>query len=354
MEFKGKQIYTEEDISVGDPYRQGYAEGLQNFVEELNRKGAEARRRFVSPEEFPQKLESYRREYLRMLGVAHMDVSAPERYDCEEVGQDEICKIYRYALHMQEGIPFYGILFVPHERKHPAPLVICQHGGHGTPELAANMHGKNNYGNMIQRTLERGAIVFAPQLLLWRHRGESDAQRTHPIPHDRRQLDASLKRFGLSITGLEISFLRRAIGFFSQMEEVDAERIGMMGISYGGYFTLHTMAADTRIKVGYSNACFNDRHYYPSFTDWYYKNAGNRFQDAEVAALCAPRKLFLSVGKADPVFDYRHAVSEAERVKDYFKAFGKEENLVFQVWEGGHTVSNTNEGYDFFFGALNA
>ena len=37
-------------------------------------------------------------------------------------------------------------------------------------------------------------------------------------------LDAT---FVLSITGLEITFIRRAISFFSEMEIVDAEKIGI-------------------------------------------------------------------------------------------------------------------------------
>ena len=353
MEFKGKRIYTEEP-STGDAYRQNYVDGMQSFLEKLNRAGADARKRFMPPEGFSERIEDYRRAYLEMLGIADMDVSAPEHYECEAVGEDDLCKIYRYVLHMKEGIPFYGLLFVPHERRTPAPLMICQHGGHGTPELAANMHGKNNYNCMIQRTLERGAVVFAPQLMLWRCNGESAAQRTHPIEYDRRRLDASLRRFGLSITGLEITFIRRAISLFSEMDWIDGERIGMTGISYGGYFTLHTMAAEPRIKVGYSNACFNNRDCYPAFTDWYYAGSGYRFQDAEVAALCAPRKLFLSVGTQDPLFDYQKAIPEAERAKVYYEAFGKPENLVFQVWEGGHTVSSTDEGFDFLFEVLDA
>lgn len=353
MEYKGKKIYTEEP-QTGDRYRQNYESGLQKYIEKLNQKGAQVRKEFMPPETFPQKIEEYRREYLTMLGIDGMDISAPERYECEEIGEDEMGKIYRYALYVTEEIPFYGILFVPHERPQKAPLVIAQHGGSGTPELAADMLGRNNYNHMIHRVLERGAIVFAPQLLLWRFKDDKClTQRQHNIPYDRKIMDASLKRFGLSITGLEIAFIRKAISFFSHMEGVDPERIGMLGLSYGGYFTLHTMAADTRIKVGYSNACFNDRDHYTRFTDWSYKDAGYRFQDAEVAALCAPRKLFLSVGTADTVFDYRHAIPEAERVKDYFKAFEKEENLIFTVWEGGHTVNDSDEGYDFLFDALN-
>lgn len=354
MEFKGKQIYTEE-ASTGDRYRQNYEHGLQKYIEKLNQRGAEVRTKFMPPETFPQRIEEYRREYLRMLGIDGMDVSAPDRYECEKIAEDEMSIIYRYALYVTEEIPFYGLLFVPHVRQNPAPLVIAQHGGGGTPELAADMLGKNNYNHMIQRTLERGAIVFAPQLLLWRFKDDKClTQRQHNIPYDRKIMDASLKRFGLSITGLEIVFIRKAISFFSKMDGVDPEKIGMLGLSYGGYFTLHTMAADTRIKAGYSNACFNNRDHYTHFLDWCYKDAGYRFQDAEVAALCAPRKLFLTVGKADPVFDYRHAIPEAERIKEYYKAFDREENLAFLVWEGSHTVNDTDEGYDFLFDGINA
>ena len=352
MEFKGKQIYVEAP-ETGDAFRQNYVDGLGRFIENLNTTGAARREEYMPAEELPKRIEEFRRDYLWMLGADNQDISAPKEYECEEVGEDEVCKIYRYALMMPEGIPFYGVLFLPHARKNPAPLIICQHGGGGTPELAADMLGKNNYNHMIRRTLERGAIVFAPQLLLWRHKdNDCETQRQHPIPYDRKALDAALRRFGLSITGLEITFIRRAISFFSAMDGVDGERIGMMGLSYGGYFTLHTMAADTRIKAGYSNACFNDRDHYTNFTDWCYQDAGYLFQDAEVAGLCAPRKLFLSVGKKDPVFDYRYAIPEGERVKKYFKAFGKEENLIFSVWEGGHTVDDTDRGYDFLFDGL--
>jgi hypothetical protein len=108
------------------------------------------------------------------------------------------------------------------------------------------------------------------------------------------------------------------------------------------------MAADTRIKAGYDAGFFNARDIY-DWADWSYKGSAQRFQDAEVAALCAPRKLYLQVGTQDPVFDYHSAVTEAERIGDYFAAFGAAEHFRFNVWEGGHTISDHNEGMDFIF-----
>lgn len=54
------------------------------------------------------------------------------------------------------------------------------------------------------------------------------------------------------------------------MPEIDADRVAMIGLSYGGYFTLHTMAADNRIKAGYCAGVFNDRDVY-DWADWSYR-----------------------------------------------------------------------------------
>lgn len=351
MDFKGKRIYTETP-DTGDRYRRDYADGWNAYLKRLNVVGTDNRRSHMPPESYGERIEEYRFEYLKMLGIQNVDFGAPERFEYIEVGVDDMCRIYRYVLHMKEGIPFYGLLFVPNGLKNPAPLLIAQHGNSGTPELCADMIGDNNYKNMVRRAAERGAVVFAPQLLLWRYiDNKSPTQRHHPIPYDRFGIDVALKRFGMSMTGLEITFIRRAISFFSELDFVCADKIGMVGHSYGGYFTLHTMAADTRIKAGYASSFFNNRDYY-SPIDWCYNNSGNLFQDAEFAALCAPRKLFVSVGMSDNLFDYSYALPEAERAKEYYMAFGKEENFVFFLWDGEHSINPTDEGFDFLFAAL--
>ena len=155
----------------------------------------------------------------------------------------------------------------------------------------------------------------------------------------------------MSITGFEIKGILNAVSYLETLDFIDENRIVMTGCSYGGHFTLHTMAADTRIKVGYSNACFNDKNKYPWY-NWSYKNSANTFHDAEIAALCAPRYFWASVGTEDAVFDYNTAIPEAERSKKYFEAFGCPDHFVFDVWNGGHTVRPTDEGFDFFFDAL--
>ena len=349
MEYKGRKLY-EEPPETADGYRSAYVQGIRAYITRENQRHRELRGSFASPEAMAADPDRFRAAYREMLGLNAFPSCPQGEAVCEYVGQDEVCRIYRLVVYPQAQIPFYSMLLIPHGGKAPMPLVIAQHGGGGTPELCSDMCGKNNYGHMVQRLLERGAAVLAPQLLLWA-KEELETARAHPIDYDRTKLDRELKRFCTSITALEIAGIQRSLDYVLSMEQIDGERVGMIGLSYGGYFTLHTMAAEPRIKAGYAAAAFNDRDKV-AMADWHYFGSAGLFQDAEVAGLCAPRKLCIQVGKADPVFDYRYAVPEAERAAEYYKAGGCPENFVFDLWEGGHRISREDTGFDFLFGGL--
>lgn len=340
----------EEIIRQGDECRAAYKDGISAYVDRLEKEGAKKREAFMPPASFYSHIEEYRAKYIAMLGLDELLSEDVPKGSLIRVGEDEDADIYRLTVYITAEIPAFGLLFVPHGVK-KAPLIIAQHGGGGTPELCADLHGKNNYNHMVRRALEKGAVVYAPQLLLWNQKEPLPTQPLHAIPYDRIGNDKDLKRFGMSITALEICGIMNAISYLSVLPYVEKEKIGMMGISYGGYFTLYTMAADTRIKAGYSNAVFNDRNAYPWF-DWSYFGAGNRFHDAEVAALCAPRKLFVAVGKDDTVFDFSGAVTESERAKKYFEGALCPQNFAFMLWDGGHTMPDADDGIDFMFSAF--
>ena len=125
----------------------------------------------------------------------------------------------------------------------------------------------------------------------------------------------------------------------------------MIGLSYGGYFTLNTAATDVRIKSAFSAGCYNDRSVY-DWCDWSYQGAAYKFGEAETAGLCAPRHLQIDVGKQDTVFDYRPTEYEATRIAKYFDVFGASDNFSFNLWDGGHRFDETCEGFEKFFNSL--
>lgn len=340
----------EDIVKDGDTYRKNYLEGIVDFIKRKNNEGFSIRDKFMPADTLPNNIEEYRKKYCAMLGLDKLSDD-----DCPEpsliyAGEDEDCKFYRVVVYITPEIPFHGLLFKPHGLV-KAPLIIAQHGGGGTPELCSDMNGENNYNHMVRRLIKKGVFVFAPQIMVWRKSCfEWGNEPKQDIPYNRRIIDSLLKSIGVSITAIEIKGIMNSITYLSSLDFIEENNIGMTGISYGGYFTLHTMAADTRIKAGYSNALFNAREKH--FTDWLYENANNTFCDAEVAALCAPRKLYVALGRNDPVVDYRIAAPEAERVKKYFEAFGCPQNYVFDLWDGGHTMSPTDEGIDFMLSAF--
>lgn len=348
-----------EDPQLADPYRQAYNDGLNAYIARLNREGKEKRTEFMPPAAYAADPESFRRKYWEMIGLDKLypwDAAAGKAPRPEVTGrkwlagEDQNCLIYRIVIDLQPEIPMYAVLVVPKAASagHPVPLIIGQHGGGGTPELSLDYYGKNNYSGMSQRAIKRGAAILAPQLLLWNVKDEIATMRKHPIPHDRSALDRSLKRYGMSVTALEISGIMKLVDFVADTPELDLNRLGMIGLSYGGFFTMTTMAADTRIRNAYSGCGFNDRDFH-GCGDWYFQNSGLEFEAAEIAGLCAPRKLYISVGKVDPVFDYRPALPEAERVKKYYEAAGVPENFIFSAWEGAHTCESGDEGYELLF-----
>ena len=143
-------IHTEPP-EAADSYRADYAAGVERFIKEQNALAKQARTAFMPPENFPAKIEHYREMFLQMLGISRLPDSGSPQLKQEFSAADDVCSIYRVTVTVLGCIPFYGLLMVPHgvSGAAKAPLIIAQHGGGGTPELAADFHGKNNYGHLI-------------------------------------------------------------------------------------------------------------------------------------------------------------------------------------------------------------
>jgi len=144
MLYNGKIIY-EEAPENGDIYRRAYNEGVEAFIDKLNKEGKESRQSFMPPETFPDKIEEYRLMYIKMLGIDKIDSSDCPSPVKEYVASDDLGDIYRLTVYLTKDIPFYAMLFVPHGLKSKAPLVVMQHGGGGSPELCMDLIGENNY-----------------------------------------------------------------------------------------------------------------------------------------------------------------------------------------------------------------
>lgn len=347
--YKEKAIY-EVTIAAGNPYRKKYLDSVNEFIEKKYAESHKNRDGFMK--DIAEKREDYRKRYIEMIGqpVSPYPDDIPNA-KTEYIGRDDFCDIYHLQIETMPDFWFYGMFMVPFGTA-KMPLVIAQHGGGSTPEICSEFLGESSYDYFTKRALERGMAVFAPQLLLWKFGIDTGEKKPDvDLPFERGKTDEKLRHLGLSITGLEVFCIRRSIDYINSLDFIDQNRTAMMGLSYGGYFSLYTAAADTRIKSIYGAGFFNDRTKI-AFRDWKYDGSANTFCDAEIAALCAPRRLQIDVGKSDPVFDYTSAIEEGKRAERYYAKANASHNFCFTLWEGGHRFDESETGFDFFFDGI--
>lgn len=300
-----------EEKSFTAVTKQAYVDGLNALIDKRQREAENVRREYFK--NIFSEQERYREEFKQMLGWPLTEgrcETLPE-ITREKIADEDGYSIYRMQFEIIDGLKMTG-LFFKCDSNQKLPLVILQHGGQGTPELIAGMYGRtSNYNDMLHRVRRHGVHVFAPQLLLW-----SDE---YGVDQDRKLTDARLKRVGSSVTAVEVYGIMRILDYFEAQSYVS--KFGMVGLSYGGFYTLYTAAADTRIESAISCAFFNSRDAV-GWSDWTWHKSAEKFDDAEVACLVYPRKLCIEIADNDPLFDCSFGVKSFENIKEICKDVG--------------------------------
>ena len=322
--------------------RDEYGKSIVQLIETLSSKADMTRKSNLDK-------EALRKQYIDTLGYP---LNCYEQFKplainvkTESLTEDETMTAVWYQLEVMENFWFSGILYEPKE-KSPCKnaLVIAQHGGGGSAEIVGSLVlDSDNYNHMVKRVLRKGISVFAPQLLLW----STDVYKSRG--YNRNDLDHRLKQFGGSITALEIFCIKRSIDYFSDF--FDENKIGMLGLSYGGMYALYTAAADTRIKSTLSSCWFGERLDH-IWTDWVYFNQLNVFSTEEAGSLVLPRKLYVEIGKEDDYFSPEKAELYLKNLEEYAKIFNCADSLKISVFDGDHELDKAACGIEFFIKGL--
>lgn len=324
-----------EEIKAANGYREQYLNSMNDVISKLHQEAEEKRADYF--ETIREHPEEARKDFIKMLGWPLTEYSYT-KVDSEEfpLVKEEDVRVTRVVLHLPIGLKFYGLHF-EHDTDEKLPLVIAQHGGDGTAELCSGLFegGSDNYNDMVMRIFKKGVNVFAPQLLIWR--GD-----LHEIMFHRERMDARLKQVGSSMTAMEVYALRKCIDYLTSKPTVDPEKIGMAGLSYGGFYTLFTAAADTRIKAALSSCFYNNRKIH-SWVDWAWRDCAYRFFDNEIASLVYPRRLLLEVGDHDSLFPPEPAIEEAKKLQVMWEDCSW---FDFSVFDGEHEFNQTDENID--------
>ena len=252
-----------------------------------------------------------------------------------------------------DGQPVPGWLFVPpgmdRTKKHPA--IVWIHGD-GTNQNYDGWHVQRNYAvyySFHQYLLQKGYVVFAPD-----YRGS--------IGYGRAWRNAVY----MDVGGKDAKDAWMSANYLKSLPYVDGSRIGVWGLSYGGFFTLIAMTDQPALfRAGVDVAGVVDYAMYytdPYHGAWTASRIGTPEQNPQVYAKASPlshmdqlaRPLLVLHGTADVNVPYLESV----RLVDRLLKLGKGDLVTFMVYPGefhyftrAHVLRDAWRRVDEFFEA---
>ena len=331
-----KPTYFEQDVKQSDPLRTEQARELDAYILAMKQDGSRLARLlaadYSSTEAFEKSVGPYRQAFCDSIGYPPPGDAPKAAATFEKIGEDFIGTYYRAMIPILPQIHAEGIYIVPVGLKGKAPLIISMHGGGGSPEVAL-FRGGANYHDMVRGAVKRGYVVFAPQHLF----------SAEGFPKDvRNRTDERLRLVGTSLTAVEIAKITRSLDVILSRPEVDANRVGMVGLSYGGYYALVTPAVDIRIKVSVCSCYYGvqearyERDELSIPSDFKFKDRFTLFRDSDIAALICPRALQIQAGLKDGV-DHRDGGKPLAPISaGYYDRLKLSDRFQHLIFEGGH------------------
>jgi hypothetical protein len=179
-------------------------------------------------------------------------------------------------------------------------------------------------------------------------------------PGNAHDFASQLNLVGSNALGIFYLSMRRGLDYLSGLQQVDTSRIGVTGLSGGGWQTVMLSALDPRVAVAVEVAGIGSRESnltHPVDTDEIEEDAPDLMQQQdypELIALRAPRPT-MEIHNGTDSCCFRAPLVKPyiyDQVKPFFQLYGAPDNLAWSenLYPGTHNyqLENRNQAYRFF------
>jgi dienelactone hydrolase len=257
------------------------------------------------------------------------------------------------------AMPCYVI--VPRVKVPRSPAVIALHGhGYGS-RAAVGLYPDGNekpadepdYHKLFPIELaKRGFVVIVPELLGFGDRRLSELQDAPETENACQKIGTSLLLLGQTLAAWRVYDVMRVLDYLGRLDEVDAARIGAMGVSGGGMICALAAIFDERIRRAvvscYANvfkeSIMSVRHCIDNYIPGILRYA----ELPDILALIAPKPLFLEAALHDPLFPAAASRAAYAQLREGYALLGAAENIGIDLFDGGHGVSGARS-YDWLY-----
>jgi dienelactone hydrolase len=298
------------------------------------------------PSDFPKTKAAMLDEYRKLIGRVPPD-DTPLNPRTELALDTDKYTLYRITLDVTEGVEVYGNLLIPRNIRGRTAAVICQHGLSGTPEMTTGlgMTKDTPYHEFARHLAEHGYVVFSPYLM----------QR---LTAEINELVLMADAVGMMRVAMPVAKTRRVVDFLQTLPQVDPERVGYYGLSYGGYSAIWISPLEPRLAATVISGHFNDwrtkitsdklhtSYLWHPDEDFYNWNILHRFTHPELIAMIAPRPACVEFGERDGITTPEWTAYAWKQVVAWRDRLGLADRITLAHFDGVHEI-HAVEAVDF-------
>ena len=216
-------------------------------------------------------------------------------------------------------------------------IALHGHGCNGKEGLISSEKNEDMVYSYALDLMKMGYTVYIPDLL---GSGErrlgvyDDVQKS-----DCDELNFALISLGMSLQGVIVYELMCLVDYIEKEDSV--KKLGVVGFSGGGFSGLWLGILDERVKYVVSSCYFHSFKDTLLFTNKcgcnFIPKLWNRVDMGDMAALLAPRPLYIEVGTEDSLNGDRGIIGvreQIERAKNVYRLFDKD--IEYKECEGQH------------------
>jgi len=270
---------------------------------------------FSSAEAYEHSIAVHRVNCRTMLGLVDAQAAVAEAKSTRLAASGDL-RIERITIPMFAGLLARGLLFSPGVEGPRAAVIVCADAD-TWPERFARLTGDAKPATWLSDLVARGAMVYVPQSI--------ERLADHPYSKttngkDRRMILYRLGYpVGRTMPGLDVQDVLAAVDYLAERDDVDARRIGLVGVGQGGMTALCAAAVDRRVAAVAVADYFQVRdHCWQEPVDRRLSRQLLEFGDAELAGLVAPRPLRV-VLSADSSVPEERVMGEIARALRFYR-----------------------------------
>ena len=254
----------------------------------------------------------------------------------------------KIVFNTRAGVSALVYVLVPTGARTPVPTMICVPGhGRGVDDIVGiddkgqDRTNKAGYQHdFALQVVEAGMAAVAIEPMAFGARRDAITARKGLGTSACQPAAGGALLVGETMLGWRVWDVMRTVDYIQTRPELDASRVGLMGISGGGTVTLFGAALEPRIKAalvsGYLNTFVDSVGSLSHCIDNYVPGILNWAEMHDIGGLIAPRPMFVESGERDNIFPVNASVESFNRVKDIYSVFGAEDRVEQEVFPDEH------------------